>query len=257
MNFILFVLVEREFLDMHTTRALAFTCRDAYVVARPLLEAYKTVDSVLHPLLPLLPDIKRSTFLHYSALTDITSPCWLLSDDFWDAVMPPHMTRLQHAIYFAVLMAVYPCLDARIVDNDIPWSCAISPDSMHVKHLPTLSGSLYYCCESSTILKLYVNFKTRKVRVEPREYEHRIDLDALYHLLDARTDTINASMFARRLKTFFYPMSCEHQPSHHNLACHGGESAAPAVVLAALWQQRGGGGVLASAERAGRAAHQP
>lgn len=204
MEFIVLHLIAHGYLDLDTTRALSLTCRRAYASARPLLRAWTSARAVLSPLLPLLPDLTRSKLLHYPLLEEhAASLCCLMTDEFWDSVMPPNMTPLQYAMYFGALMMAYPCLSARIVENEVPWICVISPDSLRVKHLPTITGTVYYSCGLNTVIKLFVNIKTGKARVEPPQFETMIHLDALSHLLTAQTDVVSEETFARRLEKFF------------------------------------------------------
>lgn len=109
--------------------ALSSTCRFAAHVSVTQRHKYRLVANVIHFM-----ERKRPFWELYARLWRYDGGVCTLPQPYWVSLLP--MSRLQYALYFALMMSLFPCQSPE-------WLAVVHPHTLCVKHLPSYHGYVF------------------------------------------------------------------------------------------------------------------
>jgi hypothetical protein len=198
--------------------SLASACRATRTILKhstfvqTFIDAYKRVHHVLRKLEST--PLKRSTASRYCYFEDADD--FVYDDEFWDEMRFGLLCPVQMAVYFAHFMKTY-CCSTRIENYESHWCCGVSPATLMVLVVPSMSGAVVMpsspCPSSIKLLSFATNFFTYETRVvlyddyrtgPAASASDRIHCDAVRDILfESRARHLDADIATRAVQKYF------------------------------------------------------
>lgn len=133
---ILGLVLDSGFLSHASFMAVARSCTTAYALSERRRKEYEQIVPVIKFLRHKLEVWEKFAYLWRHEGGVCTFP-----ENYWHAIQP--MSPMQHALYYAIMMLLFPCQGGLIRDGVVEWLCILHPSTLCIKHLPSYHGYVY------------------------------------------------------------------------------------------------------------------